>query len=350
MKFSSLNGRFRVRAKGPMKGLPSSARPKILACKSVMLGIMAVLAVGAAYSEEYPTKTVKIVVPFAPGGGTDTMARVVANGLQKAFGQSFIVDNRPGASGNIGLEQVAKSPADGYTLVMITSNLAINPSLFERVGYHPIKDFAPIALVGSSPVAISVHPDTGFRNLADLIRYAKANPGKLSYTSCGAGTPQHLAAELLSQMAKIEMLHVSYKGCAQAIPDHISGTAPVSFSTIANLSPHLKSGKVHGIGVTGAKRSPYAPDIPTVSEAAGLNGYDIDVWFGLFAPAGTPKPVIAKLNRSINETLANADVKQRMTDQSYQAIGGTPEFLGELVKRDMARYEGVIRKANIKPD
>jgi tripartite-type tricarboxylate transporter receptor subunit TctC len=318
--------------------------------KSMLLAFAGLVAAGAACAQEYPSKTVKIVVPFGAGGGTDTMARVVASNLQKALGQSFIVDNRPGASGNIGLEQVAKAPPDGYTLVMITNNIAINPFLFEKVNYDPVKDFAPVAMVGSSPVTISVNANTGIKNMADLIRYAKANPGKLSYASCGSGTPQHLAAELLSQMAKIEMVHISYKGCAQSIPDHLSGTVPVSFSTIANMAPHMKSGKIRLIGVTGAKRSSYAPDVPTVSESAGLPGYDIEVWFGLFAPAGTPKPVISKLNGVINATLASAEVKSKMSDQSYDAIGGTPEALGEAVKRDMVRYEKVIRTAHIKAD
>lgn len=305
---------------------------------------------GTAIAQDYPARTVKIVVPFAAGGGTDTMARVVANGLQKALGQSFIVENRPGASGNIGMEQVAKAPNDGYTLLMITNNLAINPSLYDKVNYHPVRDFAPIALVGSSPVAISVHPTTNFQNLQDMIRYAKANPGKLSYASCGAGTPQHLAAELLSQMAKIEMVHVPYKGCSASIADHLTGAVPVSFSTIANLAPHMKTGKVRGIGVTGAARSAHAPNLPTVSESAGLPGYNIDVWFGLFAPAGTPKSVISKINGIINGQLASADVKTRMSEQNYDSIGGTPEDLADTVRRDIGRYEKVIKTANIKAD
>lgn len=315
---------------------------------SLLLG--AALTTGVAAAQDYPTRTVKIVVPFGAGGGTDTMARVVAGGLQKALGQPFIVENRPGASGNIGLEQVARSAPDGYTLVMITNNLAINPSLYEKVNYHPVRDFAPIALVGSSPVAIAVHPGTNFQNLGALIRYAKANPGKLSYSSCGAGSPQHLAAELLGQMAKIEMVHIPYKGCAAAIPDHITGTVPVAFSTIANLAPHMKAGKVRGLAITGATRSAYAPQLPTVSEAAGLAGYNIDVWFGLFAPAGTPQSVITKINGLVNAQLASAEVKTRMSEQNYDALGGKPEDLADTVKRDIARYEKVIRTANIKAD
>ena len=316
-----------------------------------LVGMTAILAMARpAIAQEYPTKPVKIIIPFAPGGGTDTMARVVANGLQKALGQSFVVENRAGASGNIGMEAVAKSPNDGYTLLMVTNNIAINPSLYGKVNYHPTKDFVPIGLVGSSPVAISVHSSLNITTLADLVKYARANPGKLSYASCGAGTPQHLAAELLAQTAKIEMAHVPYKGCAVAVPDHVSGLVPVSFSTVAVLSPHIKTGRLKGLAVTGSARSSFAPDLPTVSEAANLPGYNIDVWFGLFAPAGTPRPIISKINDVINKQLVTAEVKTKMSEQNYDALGGAPEVLSETVNRDIARYENVIRTANIKVD
>ena len=303
-----------------------------------------------AGAQDYPSKAVTIVVPFAAGGGTDTMARVIANNLNKALQQPFIVENKPGAGGNLGLATVAKAPKDGYTLLMVTNNIAINPSLYKKVNYHPTKDFAPIAMVGSSPVAISVHPSLKIDNLADLVKYARANPGKLSYASCGAGTPQHLAAELLSQMAKIEMTHVGYKGCAGALPDHLSGLVPVSFSTIAIMAPHVKSGKLKGIAVTGSARSAHTPDMPTVSEALQLPGYAIDVWFGLFAPAGTPKAIITKLNGIINKQLATAEVKTKMAEQNYDVVGGTSESLGAKVSQDIPRYQQVIRTADIQAD
>lgn len=309
-----------------------------------------VLAAGAAAAQDYPSKPVTIVVPFAAGGGTDTMARVIANNLNAALHQPFIVENKPGAGGNLGMAAVAKAPKDGYTLLMVTNNIAINPSLYKKVNFHPTKDFAPIAMVGSSPVAISVHPSLKINTLPDLIRYAKANPGKLSYASCGAGTPQHLAAELLSQMEKIEMTHVGYKGCAGALPDHLSGIVPVSFSTIAIMAPHVKSGKLKGIAVTGSARSAHAPDMPTVSEALNLPGYAIDVWFGLFAPAGTPQPIIANLNSIINRQLATAEVKTKMAEQNYDVVGGTPEALAAKVSQDIPRYREVIRVGNIQAD
>lgn len=309
-----------------------------------------VLAAGHALAQEYPNKAVKIVVPFGAGGGTDTMARVIADGLNKALNQPFMVDNKPGAGGNVGMASVARSPSDGYTLLMVTNNIAINPSLYKKVDFHPTKDFEPIALVGSSPVAISVHPSINIHNLADLVKYAKANPGKLSYASCGSGTPQHLAAELLSQMTQIAMTHVPYKGCAAGIPDHLTGLVPVSFSTVAIMAPHVKSARIKGIAVTGSARSAHAPNMPTVSEAINLPGYAIDVWFGLFAPAGTPKPIIAKLNSIINKQLATAEVKAKMGEQNYDVLGGTPETLAAKVTQDIPRYQKVIRTADIQPD
>jgi tripartite-type tricarboxylate transporter receptor subunit TctC len=316
----------------------------------IALAAILCLAGGQAAAQAYPDKPVRIVVPFGAGGGTDTMARVVADGFQRALGQPFVVDNKAGAGGNIGMQVVAKAPADGYTLLMVTNNIAINPSLYSNAGYHPTRDFAPIALVGSSPVAISVHPSLKVSNLGELITYARANPGKLAYASCGAGTPQHLAAELLSQMTKIDMVHVPYKGCAAPIADHLAGTVPVSFTTIALAAPHAKAGKLRMLAVTGSSRGSFAPDVPTVSEAAHLPGYNIDVWFGLFAPAGTPKQVIAKLNALINQQLALPEVKAKMTEQNYEALGGTPERLAATVARDITRYEKVIRTANIKAD
>jgi len=317
----------------------------------VSLGLAAgMLAAGQAAAQDYPAKAVTIVVPFSAGGGTDTMARVIAQGLNRELKQPFVVENKPGAGGNLGMAAVARAPKDGYTLLMVTNNIAINPSLYKKTNFHPTKDFAPIAIVGSSPVAISVHPSLKIDNLADLVKYAKANPGKLSYASCGAGTPQHLAAEQLSQMAGIEMIHVGYKGCAGGLPDHLSGIVPVSFSTTAIMAPHVKSGKIKGIAVTGSARSAHTPDLPTVSEAIKLPGYAIDVWFGLFAPAGTPQPVIAKLNAIVNKELATAGVKQKMAEQQYDVVGGTPAALAAKVGQDIPRYQGVIRSANITAD
>jgi tripartite-type tricarboxylate transporter receptor subunit TctC len=323
---------------------------KKLVARSLALLLWGTLCAASALAQEYPNKPVRIIVPFGAGGGTDTMARLVGIGLQNALGQPFVIDNKPGASGNIGMEMAAKAPNDGYTLLMITNNIAINPSLYEKVNYHPVKDFVPIVLVGSSPVAISVNTSLGINNMAELLKYAKANSGKFSFATCASGSPQHLAAELLMQTAKFEMTHVPYKGCAPALPDHLSGLVPVSFSTVANLGPHLKGGKIKALAVTGARRSSFAPDLPTVAEAANLPGYDLDVWFGLFAPAGTPRAVINRVNEIVNKTLASAEVRQKMTDQNYDVLGGTPQQLADAVARDIPRYEKVIRSANIKAD
>ncbi len=309
--------------------------------------IAAGLMAAPVAAQNYPEQTITMVVPFGAGGGTDTMARVVAGALQEPLGQTIVVDNRPGASGNIGMAHVARAKPDGYTLLMVTNNIVINPLVYDQVQFDPVADFAPIALIGSSPVAISVHDKLGVNNLAELIDYARANPGALSYTTCGAGAPQHLAAELLSQMAEIEMVHIPYKGCAPSIPDHLSGEVPVSFSTIANLAPHLKDGPINMIAVTGAERSSYAPDTPTVSEAAGLEDYAIDVWFGLFAPADTPNNVVQQLNQVVNEQLASEGIREKMAVQNYDVLGGTSADLAEKMRDDHARYSRVIEAANI---
>ncbi len=314
------------------------------------LTVLAAVALSASLVQaaEYPERPVRVIVPFGAGGGTDTMARVVAEGLQSALGQSFIVENRAGAGGNIGINAVARAPNDGYTLLVVTSNLAINPLVFDEAGFDPIKDFEPIAMLGSSPVTISVNTGMNINSLQELIDYAKKNPGKISYGTCATGAPQHLAAELLSQMADIEMVHIPYKGCASAIPDHLSGVVPVSFSTIANLAPHLDSGKIKLLAVTGATRSSYAPDTPTVSEAANLEGYDIDVWFAMLAPAGTPQPIIEKLNAAVNEQLKRDEIKAKAAAQSYDLLGGTPQEMADKLKADIERYAKIVEGASIK--
>lgn len=309
-----------------------------------------VFSVAGQATEDYPQRTVRVIVPFGAGGGTDTMARVVAEGLQSALGQAFVVENRAGAGGNIGINAVARAPADGYTLLVVTSNLAINPLVFDNAGFDPIKDFEPIVMLGSSPVTISVNNGMKINTLQELIEYAKANPGKLSYGTCATGAPQHLAAELLSQMAGIKMVHIPYKGCAPAIPDHLSGEVPVSFSTIANLAPHLDGGRIKLLAVTGANRSSFAPDTPTVAEAANLPGYDIDVWFAMLAPAGTPRHIIDKLNAAVNEQLKRDSVKEKAAAQSYDLIGGTPEELAEKLRNDIERYRKIVETASIKAD
>ena len=310
---------------------------------------LAVAHVAQAQAPKYPDKLVRIVVPYPAGGGSDTMARLVAQKLSDAWGQSVIVENKPGASGNIGLDMVAKSPGDGYTLLVMPSNHSINPPLYGNLPFDPIKDFTPIIAIGSSPVLVAVNGSVPVRSVAELIARLKAQPGSLSYASCGNGTPQHLAGELMKATAGVDMTHVPYKGCSVAIPDLLSGQVQVGFSTVANLSPHLKSGKIAGLAVTSKKRSALAPDIPTVAES-GLPGYDVDVWFGLLGPARMPPAVVAKINRDVNAILSSAEVRERMLAAYYEPIGGTPEQFAALIHSDLVRWGKLIKDVGIKVD
>ena len=328
----------------------SNQKFQILCSAALSVLLFADLAHGQSMPYPQAGRTVKIVVPYPAGGGTDSMARLVAAKLADSLGGSFIVENRVGASGNIGLSQVAKAPADGYTLIMMPNNLAINPPLFGKVDYDAVKDFAPILLVGSSPVSIAANAKAPFKTFEEMLDFARRNPGKISYASCGNGTPQHLAGELLVSMAKLDMVHIPYKGCSSAISDVVSGIVPVSFSTIANVGPHVQSGAMRDLAVTTRKRSNYVPNVPTISESAGLKDFNIDVWFGLLAPAGTPSEVIKKINTAVNAALQSEDVKQRLIKANFEPLGGTPEQFAEVLQRDIIRYTKIIQDAQIKPD
>lgn len=315
-----------------------------LACVFVSL-----LSPSAAWSQAWPSKTVKIVVPYPAGGGTDVMARFLAQKFSEMWGQPVVVENKGGAGGNIGADQVAKSTPDGYTLVMMPSNLSINPSLFDKTPWDAVKDFSPIGTVATSPIMVGVSAGVPANSIRELIALAKAKPGTLNYISCGGGSPQHIAGEMFNAMAGVQMQHVPYKGCGAAIPDAVAGVVQVLFSTVANMNPHIKSGKLKGFAVAGARRSELVPDVPTVSEA-GLPGYNFDVWFGLLAPAKTPRDIILKINRDINTLLAQKDVKERLQGQFYDVLPGTPEQFATLIEKDLVRFGKVIRDVGIKPE
>jgi tripartite-type tricarboxylate transporter receptor subunit TctC len=297
----------------------------------------------------WPAKPVKIVVPFPAGGGTDVTARFLAQKFSEMWAQAVVVENKPGAGGNIGADAVAKSKPDGYILLMMPSNLSVNPSLFEKTPWDPVKDFTPIGTVATSPIMVGVNAAVPANSVRELIALAKAQPGKLNYISCGAGSPQHVAGELFNKMAGVQMQHVPYKGCGAAIPDAVAGVVQVLFSTVANMSPHIKTGRLKGFAVAGAKRSQLVPEVPTVSES-GLPGYDFDVWFGLLAPADTPKDIIVKVNRDLNAVLAQKDVQERLHAQFYDVMPGTPEQFAALIEKDYVRFGKIIREVGIKPD
>lgn len=318
--------------------------------RAVATAILIAAAVCAsAYAQSWPSHAVRIIVPFGPGGGTDTIARVVADRLQENIGQPFIVENRPGATSNVGASIVARAPADGYTLLLITSSISINQAMPGKKLFDTIRDFEPVVRIGSSAVLIGGNAEFPVSSIPQLVAYAKAHPGKISYAMCAVGGPQHMAGELLKMMSGIDIVSVAYKGCAQAMPDVLSGQVPVTISTVSNLAPYIKAGRMKAYAVTAARRSSFAPDVPTVAES-GYADFDIDVWFGMLAPAGTPKEIVARLNAETNRILERADVKDKMASQSLEVIGGSSEAFGDMIRKEISRYSRIIQAAGIRPE
>lgn len=302
-----------------------------------------------AQAQAYPTKPVKLVVPYPPGGPTDIVARLVAQKLSDAMGQQFIVDNRPGAGGNPGAELVARSPADGYTLVVATTAHAINPSLFKNLGYSLSKDFAPVSQLTSGPLVIVANPQLPAKNVAELIALAKARPGELNFASSGNGQSTHLSAELFAAMAGVKMNHIPYKGSAPALTDTMGGQTQLMFDTMLSAMPHVKAGKLKALAVTSAARSPVAPDVPTVAES-GLPGYEAIAWNGLLAPAGTPPEVLARLSAELKKVLAAPDVKERFEAQGFAASWNSPEDFGRFMTAEVDKWAKVVKVSGAKVD
>ena len=294
----------------------------------------------------YPDRPIRIVVPVAPGGGTDFVARLLAEKLAPALGQP--VDNRPGASGNVGVRQVVEAAADGYTLVMPITSLPISPSL-QKLPFNPVKDLAPITLAGNLPLVLVVHPSLPATSVREVIALAKAKPRTLNFANSGVGTTAHLAGELFNRMAGVEMVSVNYKGGGPAVTDLLGGHVQLYFSTIPSVIQHVKSGKLRAIAVTGRQRSSEMPEVPTVIES-GLRDFEVTSWFGLFAPAGTPRAVIDRLNREAVAALALPDVKQKMAGHGVEAASSTPEALAQLLASEIERWGKVIREAGIKAE
>ncbi len=302
-----------------------------------------------AQTQAYPTKPVKLVVPYPPGGPTDIVARLVAQKLSDAMGQQFIVDNRPGAGGNPGAELVARSPADGYTLVVATTAHAINPSLFKNLGYSLSKDFAPVSQLTSGPLVIVANPSLPANNVAELIALAKSKPGELNFASSGNGQSTHLSAELFAAMAGVKMNHIPYKGSAPALTDTMGGQTQLMFDTMLSAMPHVKAGKLKALAVTSAARSPVAPDVPTVAES-GLPGYEAIAWNGLLAPAGTPPEVLARLSAELKKVLAAPDVKDRFEAQGFAASWNSPEDFGRFMTAEVDKWAKVVKVSGAKVD
>lgn len=296
----------------------------------------------------YPSRPIKLVVPVAAGGGTDFTARMLADKLSIAVGQPVVVENRPGASGNLGVQQVANAQPDGHTLVMPITSFPINPSL-QKLPFDTIKDFAPVVLAGTLPLVLVTHPGVSAKNVAELIALAKSGKTTLSYANSGNGTTAHLAGELFKRMADVPMISVSYKGGGPAVTDLLGGHVQVYFSTIPAVAQHIEAGKLRALAVTASTRSPELPQVPTVAES-GLPGFDVTAWFGLFAPAKTPPTVIARLNAELLKILEMPEVRQKMIGHGVLPGGGSPEALGALLVRDMAKWADVIRQAGIRAE
>ena len=307
-------------------------------------------APASAQAPAYPTKPVRIVVPFPAGGATDILARAVAQKLTETWGQAFVVDNRPGAGGNIGSELVAKAAPDGYTLEMGTVGThAINASLYAKMPYDHVKDFAPIILVAGVPNVLVVNPAVPVNSVQELIAYAKANPGKLNFASSGSGTSIHLSGELFKVMAGVQMTHIPYKGSAPALADLLGGQVQLMFDNLPPSLPQIKGGKLRALGVTSAARAPALPDTPTIAES-GLPGFDASSWFGLLAPAGTPPAIIAKLNTEIAKWLATPEAKEKLVAIGANIAGGTPEDFARHIQAETAKWAKVVKESGAKVD
>jgi tripartite-type tricarboxylate transporter receptor subunit TctC len=281
-------------------------------------------------------------VPFPPGGGTDAIARDVANELTTTLKWNFVVENRPGSGGNIGVDAAAKSTPDGYTIVLgQTSNLAINPTLYGHLPYDPLKDLTPVALVASAPLVFVVKADSPYKNLADLVAAAKAKPGTLNFASPGNGTVTHLTGELLQKEAGVTFTHVPYKGGSMALTDLLGGRVQIYAGSVPTLLGHIKSGQLRAIVVTSAQRDPNLPQVPTVGET--YKGFEAVTWFGFVAPAGTPQPIVAKLNAEINKALKTPELKKRLNDEGATVLGGSPEQFGTLIKSEIAKWAPVVK-------
>jgi tripartite-type tricarboxylate transporter receptor subunit TctC len=306
-------------------------------------------AANAALAQNFPAKPVRVVVPFPPGGGTDIVARTVTPKMAEILGQPFIVENRAGAGGNIGTDAVAKSPADGYTLLVASASSAINTTLVPNLSWDLQRDFAPVVLMVVNNHLLAAHPSVPASNVKELLALAKAKPGAITYASYGPGSSAHLTAELFKMMAHVDLLHVPYKGAAPAVNDLLGGQVNVMFADVAALLPHIKSGKLKALGIGSAKRFEGLPEVPTIAES-GVPGFEAGGFLGLVAPAGTPRAVIDQLNAAARKSLAMPDVHERLLALASPPMGGTPEEFAAYMKREVDKWARVIRAAHIKPE
>jgi len=315
-----------------------------------LIGVLVVLFASAAFgADEYPARAVRVIVPFAPGGGTDIVARILGQQLSQKLGQSFVIENRPAGSGIVGADLVAKAPADGYTLLFAFSSLSSSAKLFSHLPYDPIRDFAPVALATTSPLLAVVPASLPAKNVGEFVAYAKANPGKLNYGSSGPGSSPHLATELFLSMTDTRMTHIAYKGIAPAITALLADEVQFSLVPIAVGMPHVRSGKLRALGVAGLTRSSAAPELPTIAES-GLPGFEVIGWWGVLAPAKTPRGAVDLLNRELRAALDAPDVRRTLLEQGMDPAPGTPEQFGALIKADMDKWGEIGRRLGVKLD
>jgi tripartite-type tricarboxylate transporter receptor subunit TctC len=304
------------------------------------------LAAGSAAAQGYPNQPVRLIAPFPPGGSVDIMARLIGDPLGNQLGTRIVIENRSGASGNIGMEAAARAPADGYTVVLNTIPLVTNQSLFEKLSWDPIRDFAPIGMIATGPHVLVVPPRVQANSVEDLVRLAKASPGKLSYASAGTGTTFHFCAEMFKDSTGTDILHIPYKGGGPALVDTLSGQVDMSFPTLSAALPHIKAGKLRALGQTDTRRSALLPDVPTLQEA-GVKDFQFTQWLALLAPAGTPAPVVARLSSALRNSLGSAELKEKFAQQGFEPFAASPEETGKFLASEVGRYSRLIKARGI---
>jgi tripartite-type tricarboxylate transporter receptor subunit TctC len=329
--------------------LQTQKRRTLVALASLLFIGTGIFLSQQAHAQNYPTRPVKIVVPFATGGPADNYARFIAQRLQESLGQTFVVDNKPGAGSVIGTDVAAKAAPDGYTLLLMSNTHTVNETLIPNKPFALMKDFVGVAPINYSDLVLVVNPTKGLNSLADVIRVAKAQPGKLNYASSGPGTPYHMAGELFKSMAKIDMVHVPYKGSSGARTDVLGGQVDMMFDAVTTMTEQVKAGKVKAVGTSGKTRSDVLPEVPTLNEG-GVTGYEATIWLGLMAPKGTPKAIVDKLNEAVSKIASQPDVKQQWAKQGAAPIVLNPTQFDKYLQDDIAKWAGVIKSANIKLD
>ncbi|MGK2899080.1 MAG: tripartite tricarboxylate transporter substrate binding protein [Burkholderiaceae bacterium] len=314
-----------------------------------IIGLCLGAAASVAWSQAFPSRPIRMIVPYPPGGAVDPIARTIAQKLTESWGQPVVVDNKPGAGTIIGTDSLAKAAPDGYTVILASSNHAVNPAMYAKMPYDPVKDFAPISLVSIIPVMLSVNPKLAVTTQKELIELLKVKPGSLNYSSTGNGSTSHLAGELFKSMAGVSMVHVPYKGSGPSVMATIAGETSVVFDSIFSQLPQVKAGKLRALSVTGSKRTALAPELPTAAEA-GLPGYEAYSWVGFLAPAGTPREIIQKWQQEVSRILQLPEVQVRQTSQGVEPIGSTSEYFSEFIKTELVKWGKVVKDAGIKLD